>query len=71
MAPRVRVSKEDIVRAAVELLRVGGEDMLNARSIAAKLSLISEYSLFGAGYWNLMRPFPQNWAVLSEMFDID
>ncbi len=42
----------------------------DARSIAAKLSLISEYSLFGAGYWNLMRPFPQNWAVLSEMFDI-
>ncbi len=43
----------------------------DARSIAAKLSLISEYSLFGAGYWNLMRPFPQNWAVLSEMFDIN
>ncbi|MBQ8004505.1 MAG: LysM peptidoglycan-binding domain-containing protein [Oscillospiraceae bacterium] len=42
----------------------------DARSIAAKLSLIDEYSLFGAGYWNLMRPFPQNWAVLSEMFDI-
>ncbi len=43
----------------------------DARSIAAKLSLIDEYSLFGAGYWNLMRPFPQNWAVLSETFDID
>lgn len=43
----------------------------DVRSIAAKLSLISEYSLFGAGYWNLMRPFPQNWAVLSEMFDIN
>ena len=43
----------------------------DARSIAAKLSLIDEYSLFGAGYWNLMRPFPQNWAVLSDTFDID
>ncbi len=43
----------------------------DARSIAAKLSLIDEYSLFGAGYWNLMRPFPQNWAVLSETFGID
>lgn len=42
----------------------------DARSIAAKLSLVEEYSLFGAGYWNLMRPFPQNWAVLSDMFDI-
>ncbi len=43
----------------------------DARSIAAKLSLIAEYSLFGAGYWNLMRPFPQNWAVLSETFNIN
>ncbi len=42
----------------------------DARSIAAKLSLIEEYSLFGAGYWNLMRPFPQNWAVLSGTFEI-
>lgn len=42
----------------------------DARSIAAKLSLIQEYSLFGAGYWNLMRPFPQNWLVLSSMFNI-
>ncbi len=42
----------------------------DARSILAKLSLIEEYRLFGAGYWNLMRPFPQNWAVLSSVFDI-
>lgn len=42
----------------------------DARSIAAKLGLVQEYSLFGAGYWNLMRPFPQNWLVLSSMFDI-
>lgn len=42
----------------------------DARSIAAKLGLIQEYSLFGAGYWNLMRPFPQNWLVLSSMFNI-
>ncbi len=42
----------------------------DARSIRAKLSLISEYSLYGAGYWNLMRPFPQNWLVLNSMFDL-
>jgi len=40
----------------------------DARSIRAKLSLISRYNLRGAGYWNLMRPFPQNWLVLNSMF---
>ncbi|MBQ7119108.1 MAG: LysM peptidoglycan-binding domain-containing protein [Oscillospiraceae bacterium] len=42
----------------------------DARSIFAKLSLIPEYQLFGAGYWNLMRPFPQNLLVLDDVFDI-
>ena len=42
----------------------------DARSIRAKLSLISRYGLLGAGYWNLMRPFPQNWLVLNSMFRI-
>ena len=42
----------------------------DARSIQAKLALIPEYGLFGAGYWNLMRPFPQNWLVLSSLYRI-
>ena len=42
----------------------------DARSIAAKLSLIPEYGLSGAGYWNLMRPFAQNWLVLDSLFHI-
>ena len=42
----------------------------DARSIRAKLGLIHEYGLKGAGYWNLMRPFPQNWAVLNAEFVI-
>lgn len=40
----------------------------DARSILAKLSLIPEYGLYGAGYWNLMRPFPQNWTALVSRF---
>lgn len=40
----------------------------DARSIQAKLALIPEYGLVGAGYWNLMRPFPQNWRVLSSLY---
>lgn len=42
----------------------------DARSIRAKLALIPEYGLHGAGYWNLMRPFPQNWQVLASLYDI-
>lgn len=42
----------------------------DARSIQAKLSLIAEYGLVGAGYWNLMRNFPQNWLVLSSLYRI-
>jgi len=37
MAPRVRVTKEEIVKAAVEIVRESGEGFLNARSIAARL----------------------------------
>lgn len=42
----------------------------DARSIQAKLALIPEYGLTGAGYWNLMREFPQNWPVLSSLYQI-
>ena len=31
----------------------------DARSIQAKLALVPQYGLWGVGYWNLMREFPQ------------
>lgn len=40
----------------------------DARSIQAKLELVQEYGLYGVGYWNLMRPFPQNWVVLDSEY---
>lgn len=40
----------------------------DARSVAAKCALIDEYNLFGAGYWNFMRRFPQNWLVVNATF---
>lgn len=43
------------------------EDM---RSIDAKLNLLKELQLNGAGYWNLMRPFYQNWSILKQKFSI-
>lgn len=42
----------------------------DARSIKAKLDLFSEYGFEGVGYWNVMRYFPQNWLVLSSLYDI-
>lgn len=42
----------------------------DARSIQAKLKLALEFGLHGVGYWNLDRPFPQNWAVLAATANI-
>jgi len=42
----------------------------DARSMDAKLRLISEYGFLGAGFWNLMRPFSQTWLVLDALYDI-
>ncbi len=42
----------------------------DGESIKQKLLLIDEYGLRGAGYWNLMRQFPQNWAILNALYDI-
>ena len=42
----------------------------DARSIQTKLALLDEFGLLGAGYWNVMRPFAQNWALLSAMYAI-
>lgn len=47
--------------------RVWFED---ARSILAKLRMASEWNLRGIAYWNLLRPFAQNWALVSRTVDI-
>ena len=39
------------------------------RSIKAKFDLIEEFGLRGPGYWNLMRPFNQNWAYIGYRYD--
>ncbi len=43
----------------------------DVRSIQQKFNLINEKGLRGAGYWNLMRPFQQNWSLLNYMFDVN
>ncbi len=43
----------------------------DARSMQAKFALVSEYRLLGGGYWNLMRPFPQNWLLQNALFGLN
>jgi spore germination protein len=42
----------------------------DARSIEAKLSLVSKYNLLGVSYWTINTFFNQNWLVLRSMYNI-
>lgn len=42
----------------------------DARSVRAKFVMASEFGLRGVSYWALGLDFPQNWAVLDDMFRI-
>ncbi|MDD4843370.1 MAG: glycosyl hydrolase family 18 protein [Anaerotignum sp.] len=43
----------------------------DARSIEAKINTAKEYGFIGLGYWNIMRPFVQNWMQVANAFDIE
>ena len=60
--PLARSPQFQYVRAGVRH-QVWFED---ARSIRAKLDLALSLGLGGASWWSLLRPFPQNWALVSE-----
>ena len=42
----------------------------DARSILAKLTLANEFRLGGLSYWTIGRFFPQNWLVLSSVYNV-
>ena len=42
----------------------------DARSAQAKFDIVKEYNLEGISYWVLGYPFPQNWTLLKENFQI-
>lgn len=42
----------------------------DVRSIQGKFDLMDEFSLRGGGYWNVMRPFNQNWAFAAARYQI-
>lgn len=52
-------------RAAFREHEVWFEDV---RSMQAKFSLITEYDLRGASYWNIMNLFRANWLLLEDFF---
>jgi len=56
-----------------EYERTGNQHIVwfeDVRSISAKLALASSRKLLGVSYWNLLRPFAQNWALLHESYRI-
>lgn len=42
----------------------------DARSVLAKFHLVHEMGLRGISYWMLGNPFPQNWTLLTSIFQI-
>lgn len=42
----------------------------DVRSIQAKLDLVDEYGFRGVDYWQLMRPFRQNWLLVNYLYHI-
>ncbi|MDQ1910462.1 glycoside hydrolase family 18 protein [Paenibacillus sp. GD4] len=42
----------------------------DARSIQAKFDLVKELGLRGVSYWKLGLPFPQNWLLIEDNFDV-
>ena len=41
------------------------------RSMNEKYKLVAENNILGCGYWNLMRPFRQNYLLLNSLFNIE
>ena len=46
MAPKIKITKKDIIDTTVELVRQGGEEAINARSIAAALNCSTQPIFF-------------------------
>ena len=54
MPPKVKITKEDIIKTAIELVRANGEDAINARAIAASLNCSTQ-------------PVFSNFATMDEL----
>lgn len=43
----------------------------DVRSMNEKYQLVKEKQILGCGYWNIMRPFRQNYLLLNSLFNIE
>ncbi len=43
----------------------------DVRSMDEKYKLVAEKQILGCGYWNIMRPFRQNYLLLNSLFNIE
>lgn len=42
----------------------------DVRSMEQKFNLMDELEVLGGGYWNVMRPFQQNWSFVAARYNI-
>ena len=58
-----------------EKIKGGSNDhivwFIDARSINALLTLVSENKLNGTAIWNIMNYFPQNWLLINSQYEIE
>ncbi len=43
----------------------------DVRSVTEKFRLAEEFGIYGLGFWNSMREFPQNWVALNADYNIN
>ncbi len=43
----------------------------DVRSLNEKYGLVAEKQILGCGFWNIMRPFRQNYMLLNSLFNIE
>ena len=63
MPPKVRITKEDIIKSAVELVRRSGEQAINARVLAAELNCSTQPIFFNFATMDHLRD-----AVIAEAY---
>jgi len=57
MPPKVKITREEIIKTALELVKIGGEESINARAVAGALNRSTQ-------------PIFSNFASMNELRDV-